>query len=315
MRGGMSSSRRVMTPRSSVARKTPTLLLLVAKLAVRHQGFSMNERYRSDHRCSRSQRAFALICPGLLLALLNVPAITEAAPSYSQPQPAEWSQHLNAPFVDIFRLLPDNHLLVGAPLDWDANAIRFKQSDLKLLSTTDGSVLWSTKRSPMPGAVYSVVGVQNHNGTVREEMVLNVDVPQTLLELAGIAVPSTMQGRSVLPLAQGRSVADWRKDWLYEYYEYPAYENVRPHRGVRTEQYKYIHFFIEPQEYELYDLQVDPAENNNLYGKPGYEQLTVQLAARLETLRQETGDQYAYHPSRSAHLKLIMGPPEEPPHR
>jgi arylsulfatase A-like enzyme len=154
------------------------------------------------------------------------------------------------------------------------------------------------------------------SGTVRDEMVLNVDVPQTLLELAGIAVPSTMQGRSLVPLAQGRSVADWRKDWLYEYYEYPAYENVRPHRGVRTERYKYIHFFTEPQEFELYDLQVDPQENDNLYGKPGYEQLTAQLAARLETLRQETGDHYAYHPSRTPHIELIMGPPEKPlPHR
>jgi hypothetical protein len=78
-----------------------------------------------------------------------------------------------------------------------------------------------------------------------------------------------------------------------------------------------IHFFTEPQEYELYDLQADPEENDNLYGKPGYEALTAQLAARLETLRRETGDNYVYHPSRTPHLKMIMGPPEEgrPHHR
>jgi arylsulfatase A-like enzyme len=149
-------------------------------------------------------------------------------------------------------------------------------------------------------------------GSVREEMVLNVDVPGTLLDLAGIPTPTTMQGRTLMPLAAGRPPADWRKDWLYEYYEYPAYENVRPHRGIRTERYKYIHFFTEPQEYELYDLQTDPDENNNLYGKPGHEALTQQLAQRLEALRRETGDNYVYHPSRTPHLKLIMGPPEEP---
>ena len=111
-------------------------------------------------------------------------------------------------------------------------------------------------------------------------------------------------------------MTDWRTDWLYEYYEYPGFENVRPHRGVRTERYKYIHFFTEPQEYELYDLQADPNEDDNLYGKPGYEELTARLRARLEELRRETGDVYVYHPSRTAHLKVIMGASEEPePHR
>lgn len=148
--------------------------------------------------------------------------------------------------------------------------------------------------------------------TVRQEMVLNVDAPSTLLEIAGLPIPKTMQGRSFLPLAMGKSLPDWRKDWLYEYYEYPAYENVRPHRGVRTERYKLIHFFTEPQEWELYDLKTDPNEDNNLYGKPGYEQLTAQLKARLEQLRQETGDHYEYRPSRTAVMGVRMLPPTPP---
>ena len=144
-------------------------------------------------------------------------------------------------------------------------------------------------------------------GTVREEMVLNIDAPATLLDLVGLPTPSTMQGRSFLTLASGRAVPDWRKDWLYEYYEYPGYENVRPHRGVRTERYKYIHFFLEPQEYELYDLQTDPNEDHNLYGQSGYEQLTAQLRTRLEELRRETDDHYTYHPSRVLRLKAVEG--------
>ncbi len=145
-------------------------------------------------------------------------------------------------------------------------------------------------------------------GTVREEMVLNIDAPVTLLDMVGIESPATMQGRSFRPLARGQSLPDWRKDWLYEYYEYPGFENVRPHRGVRTERYKYIHFFIEPQEYELYDLQTDPEENTNLYGKPGYEELTARLRSRLEELRRETGDEYVYHPSRVMRLKAVEEP-------
>lgn len=149
-------------------------------------------------------------------------------------------------------------------------------------------------------------------GTSRDEMVLNVDVAQTLLDVSSLPAPATMQGRSFLPLAEGRKVTDWRKDWLYEYYEYPAYENVKPHRGIRTERYKLIHFFLEPQEFELYDLQADPNEDHNLYGKPGMEAITAELKERLAELRRETGDNYVYKPSRTPHLTVQMLPPEAP---
>jgi arylsulfatase A-like enzyme len=134
-------------------------------------------------------------------------------------------------------------------------------------------------------------------GTKSDEMVLNLDVAPTLLEIAGLAVPSDMQGKSMLPLAEGQANVSWRKDWLYEYYEYPGFENVRPCRGVRTDRYKLIHFFIEPQEFELYDLQADPDERNNLYGKPQYEDLTAHLKQRLAALRAETHDTYQYKPT------------------
>lgn len=127
-------------------------------------------------------------------------------------------------------------------------------------------------------------------------MVLNLDMAPTLLQMAGLPVPSGMQGKSMLPLAEGQEIA-WRQDWLYEYYEYPGFENVRPCRGVRTTRYKYIEFFLDPKEYELYDLEKDPDEMYNLYGKPGYEKLTRHLQARMEELRKETNDHYHYQPT------------------
>ena len=129
------------------------------------------------------------------------------------------------------------------------------------------------------------------------EMVLNLDIAPTLLDIAGVAVPPEMQGKSMMPLAEGKPNVSWRKDWLYEYYEYPGFENVRPCRGVRTDRYKLIHFFIEPQEFELYDLHTDPDEMNNLYGKPEYAELTAHLKDRLTALRAETNDTYQYKPS------------------
>lgn len=131
-------------------------------------------------------------------------------------------------------------------------------------------------------------------GTVREEMVLNMDLAPTLLDLAGVKIPDRMQGRSLVPLANGQATG-WRKDWLYEYYDYPGAEHVRPHRGVRTERYKLIHYYAldsynEPQEYELYDLQSDPGERNNLYNSPTHATVQAQLWKRMAELRREIGD-------------------------
>ena len=134
-------------------------------------------------------------------------------------------------------------------------------------------------------------------GTTSDEMVLNLDMAPTLLEIAGLPVPAEMQGKSMLPLAEGKSNVEWRKDWLYEYYEYPGYENVRPSRGVRTKRYKLIHFFLAPEEFELYDLEKDPDELNNLYGNVGQEELTKTLKDRMAELRRQTDDRYEYKPT------------------
>ncbi|MBS1815222.1 MAG: sulfatase [Acidobacteria bacterium] len=134
------------------------------------------------------------------------------------------------------------------------------------------------------------------SGTKNDEMVLNLDMAPTLLDLANLPVPAEMQGKSMMPLAEGKHAA-WRQDWLYEYYEYPGWENVKPCRGVRTKRYKYIHYFVDPQEFELYDLEKDPDEKTNLYGKPEYAAIQKKLQERLEALRKETGDHYQYKPS------------------
>jgi arylsulfatase A-like enzyme len=135
------------------------------------------------------------------------------------------------------------------------------------------------------------------SGATNDEMVLNLDMAPTLLEIAGLPVPADMQGKSFLSLAEGKQDSHWRKDWLYEFYEYPGFENVRPSRGVRTDRYKLIHFFLQPEEWELYDLQTDPDETNNLYGKAGSEEITRHLKERLTALRAESNDTYEYKPT------------------
>jgi arylsulfatase A-like enzyme len=126
-------------------------------------------------------------------------------------------------------------------------------------------------------------------GTPNPEMILNVDLGPTILDLAGVEIPVDVDGKSMKPLLEGKSIP-WRKDFLYEYYEYPAVHSVRKNRGVRTKRWKYIHYFEEPEEFELYDIQNDPEEMNNLYDNPAYKEVVGQLRERLTELRQELKD-------------------------
>ena len=69
-------------------------------------------------------------------------------------------------------------------------------------------------------------------GSVAEAMAMDVDFAPTFLEMAGVAVPGDMQGRSIVPLLHGERPADWRKSWYYRYYHDPGDHNVRAHYGV-----------------------------------------------------------------------------------
>jgi arylsulfatase A-like enzyme len=131
-------------------------------------------------------------------------------------------------------------------------------------------------------------------GSTSKDMALITDVAPTFLDLAGVSVPEWIQGQSLVPLLKGEEPKSWRKDWLYEYYEYPGPHNIRKHRGVRTERYKLIHYYEAPEEFELYDLQEDPEELHNLHGDPSHAALGRQLRQRIEELRKETDDDYIY---------------------
>ncbi len=106
------------------------------------------------------------------------------------------------------------------------------------------------------------------------EMVQNIDYAPTFLELAGLEVPADIQGVSLMPLLRGEHPADRRDAIYYHYHEYPAEHAVKRHYGVRTSRYKLMHFYNDIDHWELYDLQSDPNELNNLYGKPGCGDIT-----------------------------------------
>jgi arylsulfatase A-like enzyme len=126
-------------------------------------------------------------------------------------------------------------------------------------------------------------------GARSEAMAINADFAPTFLEAAGVPVPADMQGRSLLPLLNGRTPADWRTSVYYRYYHDPGDHNTRAHYGIRTATHKLIHFWKKDQ-WELFDLTTDPAELHNLYGVPGHEAMTASLKAELQRLKQSLKD-------------------------
>lgn len=128
-------------------------------------------------------------------------------------------------------------------------------------------------------------------GSQNDKMALNLDIAPTMLELAGVKVPESMQGRSLVPLLKDAEPESWRKDWYYAFYEYPGPNMVPKNRGIRTERYKLIEYWeYEPKQYELYDLQEDPKELHNLHGDPKYKDLAERLHQRMMELGKQAGE-------------------------
>ncbi|MGH7476267.1 MAG: sulfatase family protein [Longimicrobiales bacterium] len=123
-------------------------------------------------------------------------------------------------------------------------------------------------------------------GSINRDLVMNLDLAETFLEIGGVPVPAGMQGRSLVPLLQGRTPVDWRDAIYYQYFEYPDWHMVRRQYGVRTQRYKLVHYY-EVNEWELFDLARDPHELHSLSADPGYADVVAALKQRLSQLRAE----------------------------
>jgi arylsulfatase A-like enzyme len=80
-------------------------------------------------------------------------------------------------------------------------------------------------------------------GNTPSQLVANIDLAPTFLDLAGVPVPSSMQGRSLVPLLEGKSPDDWRSSVYYRYYHDPGHHNTAAHLGVRTATHKLIYYW------------------------------------------------------------------------
>lgn len=152
-------------------------------------------------------------------------------------------------------------------------------------------------------------------GGVNGDLINNTDFAPTLLELAGVKAPETMQGRSFAAALTGRPLENWRTATYYRYWMHLMHHDNPAHFGIRTKDYKLIFYYgqaekettygkpsmpwkkdasyrIEPTPaaWEFYDLRNDPHENRNEYGNPKYAETIRDLKAQLKQLRSDLGE-------------------------
>lgn len=126
-------------------------------------------------------------------------------------------------------------------------------------------------------------------GAIIDEMVLNIDLAPTFLDLAGLPIPHDMQGASFKPLLQGKN-SPWRKSFLYEYFNDPSMP-APPIIAARTDDMKYVKYEKNRLPEELFDLKNDPRETTNLAADAASHARKQQMEEELRRLVKETGYQ------------------------
>jgi arylsulfatase A-like enzyme len=141
-------------------------------------------------------------------------------------------------------------------------------------------------------------------GEVCKNVVCNVDFAATFLDMAGLAIPSYMQGRSFRPLLNSTVPDDWsdvayHRYWMHRDPDHNAYS----HYGIRNQRYKLIYWYNEgydlpgtnhggeDREWELFDCEKDPLELFNVYSDPIYKDVVTDMTAQLDRKMAEIGDE------------------------
>lgn len=128
---------------------------------------------------------------------------------------------------------------------------------------------------------------------VVDELVQNIDLAPTILDAMGVDIPDDIQGRSLMPLLRGAKELPGRDALYYHFYEYPAEHMAMRHYGVRTDRYKLIHFYNKDDFWELYDLEKDPHELNNVANDPAYREVRKEMERILLREQERYDDRLA----------------------
>ena len=143
----------------------------------------------------------------------------------------------------------------------------------------------------VPLIVYDPRLAPSRRGKLADEVALNIDLPATMLDLAGVDVPKHYGGRSLTGLIQGRPPADWRTDFFCEHLM--NNRSIPKWEGVRGQRYVYARYFEQQPVYEfLHDLKADPDQLKNYATDPGCAEVLEKMRNRCDELRDAYGGPY-----------------------
>jgi arylsulfatase A-like enzyme len=113
-----------------------------------------------------------------------------------------------------------------------------------------------------------------------DQMVLNIDITKTMMDMAGVAAPKYYQGKSLIPLLVNNKTNLNRDAILLEHlWDNP---NIPSSEAIRTERWKYLRYRLINAPEELYDLKSDPLEKNNLATDIKYAKILAKLRKECE---------------------------------
>jgi arylsulfatase A-like enzyme len=232
-----------------------------------------------------------------------IPVPQMAAPEYYDAQPAflkntmnrtRWGWRFDTPtkyqemVKGYYRMISGVDTVLGRVLDelarlgLDGNTIIVCTSDNGYFLGERGYAdkwLMYEPSIRVPLVVYDPRAPRADRGLVKRDMVLNIDLGPTLLDLAGVPIPAQAQGRSLKPLL-GRNKPDWRNEiFCEELWDHPE---IPRSECVRTEGWKYIQYPGHPEYVELFDLAADPDEKRNLANDPDHAGVLADLRQRCE---------------------------------
>jgi len=232
----------------------------------------------------------------------SAPAFFQALPSFLKDPSTElrkrWELEYKTPAMfqesmrNYYRLITGVDHVVGrmrkklAEIGADKNTIIIFTSDHGMFIGDRGFAgKWlaydASIRVPM--IIYDPRFPAGVKGARHKEMVLNLDMPETILSLAGVPIPAAMQGHSLMGLIDGSAKA-WRSEFFYQH-TFVA-NAAPPSEALVGTRYKYIVYTQQSPPYEeLYDLQSDPNESGNLAGSAKYKAILDSMKVRFAALR------------------------------
>jgi len=232
---------------------------------------------------------------------VDVPVPEMAAPANYEAQPAflkntmsrtRWSWRFDTP--EKYQTMVKGYYRMISGIDMVVGRIRAelarlgRDKDTVIIFTSDNGYFLGERGYAdkwlmydlsirVPLVVYDPRAPRDARGLVKHHLALNIDLGPTIMDLAGAAIPSLAQGRSLKPLP-GRAASAWRNEiFCEELWDHPE---IPRSECLRTDRWKYIQYPSHPEYIELFDLKEDPDERRNIAKEPRFAKELAELRAR-----------------------------------